>query len=208
MMRVPCVTTLVLLCARAGLSAQAPVSNSVEAAVADTVLSLAEAWVEAWNELNAERMLQLHSEDLQYYWRGRPMSYEVFQRALREDIIPNETYSIEMTDPHVQVLGPNAAVVAFQIRDKASPSGATSPATSALSLIFVRRDAEWKIVHIHESPVRDWDAPMTDPPGGRFTGGKVGARDRWERWVGLSVESRAVFRGESCKNQSNSQVII
>ena len=125
-----------------------------EVAPADTVLALAEEWLDAWNELDADRMLQFYDEDLLYYWRGRPMTYEQFKGALYEFIIPNESYSIEIVDPHVQVLGTDAAVVAFNWRDKADSGEDIPPLTGGASLIFELRGEQWKIAHIHESPVK------------------------------------------------------
>jgi uncharacterized protein (TIGR02246 family) len=127
--------------------------TETEVALADTVLTLAREWLDAWNELDADRMLQFYDEDLLYYWRGRPMTYEQFEAAVYEHIIPNESYSIEMTNPHVQVLGADAAVVAFNWRDKADPRNEAQAPRAAVSLIFERRGGEWKIAHIHESPV-------------------------------------------------------
>lgn len=137
-----------------GGSAQTAASETeAEAAIADTALDLSREWLDAWNELDADRMLQFYDEELLYYWKGRPMTYEQFKGALLEYIIPNESYSIEMTDPHVQLLGSDAAVVAFNWRDKAEPGGEAPSAKAAVSLIFNRHNGEWKIVHIHESPV-------------------------------------------------------
>ena len=73
--------------------------------------------------------------------------------ALYEFIIPNESYSIEIVDPHVQVLGTDAAVVAFNWRDKADFGEDIPPLTGGASLIFELRGEQWKITHIHESPV-------------------------------------------------------
>lgn len=92
-----------------------------EASISDTALTYAKAWTAAWNDMNAERMIKLHSEDLQYYYGGKRMAPRAtFESVLREDIIPNETYSIKMVDPHVQVMGSNAAVISFLLRGEST----------------------------------------------------------------------------------------
>lgn len=121
-------------------------------AVADTVLALAERWMAAWNEMDTERILAILGEDLQYYYLGERMdSRAVFERVLREEILPNETWSVTTFDPHVQVLGPDAAVVSFRYRGEMSLRGKTRPIENATSLVFERRGGEWKVVHIHDS---------------------------------------------------------
>ena len=82
------------------------------------------------------------------------MTYEQFEGARYEFITPNESYSIEIVDPHVQALGTDAAVVAFNWRDKADPGVDAPPLTEGASLIFELRGEKWKIAHIHESPVK------------------------------------------------------
>lgn len=72
-----------------GAAAQETPTHSRGAAeTADTVLALAEEWLDAWNSLDPERMLQFYDEDLLYYWQGRPMTLEQFEQALHEYIIP------------------------------------------------------------------------------------------------------------------------
>jgi uncharacterized protein (TIGR02246 family) len=130
-----------------------PAGTGGAAETAETLLALAEEWLDSWNALDPERMLQFYDEDLLYYWKGRPMTLGQFESALHEYIIPNETYSIELTEPHVQLIGADAAVVAFIWGDKAGPSGEVPPPIAAVSLVFERRGGVWKILHIHESPV-------------------------------------------------------
>ena len=116
------------------------------------VVALAEAWIQGWNEGDLESMTQLHDEDLIYYWRGQPRRYDTFIDELRDYIFPNETFSVRLVDLRVQLLDTSTAVVGFQMgdsRDLAIEPGA------AVSLVLFRRPSGWRVVHIHESPVRD-----------------------------------------------------
>jgi uncharacterized protein (TIGR02246 family) len=123
-----------------------------EAALGDTLLVLAGEWTAAWNAMDPERMLRLHAGDGLFYWPfGRDTAAE-FEETLHREIIPNVRYSLEMLEPHVRVLGPDAGIVSFHLRggEIAVRSGETRPYASAVSLVFHRRGGEWKIVHIHE----------------------------------------------------------
>lgn len=139
--------TLVSIYTQPTLGQQGP-----EAALSDTAMTYARTWTAAWNNLNAENMIKLHSKDLQYYYGGKRMAPRAtFERVLQEDIIPNETYSIKMVDPHVQVMGSGAAVVSFLLRGETTRKEATSPFAAAVSLVLEKRNGKWKIIHIHES---------------------------------------------------------
>jgi hypothetical protein len=116
------------------------------------ILAVAEAWIQAWNERDMGSMSQLHDDDLLYYWRGRPRGYETFMGELRDYIFPNETYSVRLVDPRIQLLAASTAVVGFQMGDSEDP--ALEPG-GAVTLVLVRRPSGWRVVHIHESPVRD-----------------------------------------------------
>ena len=139
--------TLSSICSQAAMGQQGH-----ETALSDTAMTYARTWTAAWNNLNAEQMIQLHSEDLQYYYGGKRMAPRAtFERVLRDDIIPNESYSIKMVDPHVQVIGSNAVVVSFFLRGESKRKEATSPFAAAVSLVLEKRNGKWKIIHIHES---------------------------------------------------------
>jgi uncharacterized protein (TIGR02246 family) len=133
------------------VQAQAQDQNS-PASTADAVLSIVEAWTEAWNQEDLELMSQLHDSELLYYWRGRPRGYETFMHELREYIFPNETNSVELVNPHIQSVAPDVAIVGFQMR---STESATGEPEVAFTLGLVRRASGWKIIHVHESAVRE-----------------------------------------------------
>jgi uncharacterized protein (TIGR02246 family) len=141
--------TLPSACARAPSAQPGP---QREAALGDALLVLAGEWTAAWNAMDPERMLRLHADDGLFYWPfGRDTARE-FEEVLSSKIIPNVRYSIEMIEPHVRLLGPDAGIVSFRLHggEISVRSGETRPYASAVSLVFQRRGGEWKIVHIHE----------------------------------------------------------
>ena len=127
-----------------------------EGAVADTVLALTEAYNAAWEALDPEAILAFHPDDLRYYYRGSGgmSSKAAFEGVLREEILPAmRSWSMGVVDPHVEVLGPDAAVVSFAFdTDVVGASGRPYDYRSgALTYVFERRGGSWKIVLMHES---------------------------------------------------------
>ena len=137
----------------ASAGAQSVPSDGYAEDVRTSALAVAHAWVEAWNEADEASMARLHDAELLYYWRGSPRGYDTFMAELREFIFPHETYATGMVDARVQVLGPDAAVVGFLLGDLLEDDTVGTPG-AAFTLVVVRRD-DWKILHIHESPVRE-----------------------------------------------------
>ena len=57
-----------------------------------------------------------------------------------------------MLEPHVQLLGENAAVVSHVYdADYVGQNGERTNYDGALTYVFHRKDGKWRIVHIHES---------------------------------------------------------
>ena len=132
-----------------------------EEAIASTVLGLTEAYLDAWESLDKDRILSFHSEDIRYYWLGKGAinSNQAFERLLDEILPGIKSWSVNVREPHVEVLGPDAAVVSFL-----TDAGAST-------YVFERRNAQWKIINIHESEplptARSPDAPPGDAIEGR-----------------------------------------
>ena len=126
-----------------------------EAAIADTLLSITEAYNAVWEELDLERISEYHADDFTYYRRGevQSASQTEFEQAYHDDVATQITaYWADATETSVDVLGPDAGVVAFVFRGGVeTPDGATWDYHGALTYVFERRDGQWRIVHIHES---------------------------------------------------------
>ena len=99
--------------------------------------------------------------DIRYYWLGKGAinSNQAFERLLDEILPGIKSWSVNVREPHVEVLGPDAAVVSFL-----TDAGAST-------YVFERRNAQWKIINIHESEplptARSPDAPPGDAIEGR-----------------------------------------
>lgn len=126
-----------------------------EAAIADTLLSITETYNAVWEELDLERMSEYHAADFTYYRRGvvQSASQSEFEQAYHDDVATQITsYWADATNTWVEVLGPDAGVVAFVFRGEVvTPDGAVHDYDGALTYVFERRNTEWQIVHIHES---------------------------------------------------------
>ena len=113
---------------------------------------IAQSWIDAWNSADLDALAQLHDRDLIYYWRGAPRGYDEFMEELRLFVFPDgeaPEEGDEIRDVRVQEMTPNVLVVGFQLH----PGGTEAPG-AAVTLVVAQRAAEWKVTHIHESPVR------------------------------------------------------
>jgi len=126
-----------------------------ETEIAETLLSITEAYNAVWEELDLERISEYHADDFTYYRRGvvQSASQTEFEQAYHDDVATQITaYWANATDTWVEVLGPNSGVVAFVFRGGVeTPDGGKFDYDGALTYIYERRDEKWQIVHIHES---------------------------------------------------------
>ena len=124
------------------------------AKIEDDILKIAEEWTNAWNgKIDKDRMMRLYDNDLLYYWRGSADTYEEFENVLVNFIIPTSDGStvLEMINPTIVFQNKGSAIVSFNIRDEGSSDELGG---AAFSLGLKETLGEWKIVHVHESPVR------------------------------------------------------
>lgn len=119
-----------------------------EEKITKEILEMANKWNEAWNgTINLDTMMALHHNKLQYYWHGKPMTYEGFKEVLEKYIIGVETYDNALRNPVVTIIDKNNAIIGFQLVPKNNPLEETE---TAFSLVFTRVNSKWKIIHIHE----------------------------------------------------------
>ena len=147
---------LPLLIATGCATTPAPILDAEQdATIADTLLSITEAYNAAWEELDFDRISEYHADSFTYYRRGvvDSSSQTDFERAYYENVATQITsYWAEATETWVEVLGSNAGLVAFVFRGGVkTPDGATHAYDGALTYVYERRGGRWKIVHIHES---------------------------------------------------------
>jgi uncharacterized protein (TIGR02246 family) len=125
------------------------------APVSDTLVALAQEWVDTWNNKDVERMRRLHADDvsIQLYALGEEfVTIEKLLKEIRKENFWKLSWSIKIVQPHVRMLGADAALVAFRVVGKETHSyGSSRPYSAAFSLVFQRYRDEWKIVHVHDS---------------------------------------------------------
>lgn len=118
------------------------------------VARAAEAFVDAFNDLDWERFTEAWAEDATVFHplpdfpariQGRDAIVSTFQSVFGDfpDRFEGPPYlTIDPVDLRVDVLG-TAAVVTFHLGDEAPRSRRT--------LVFVRQDGAWRIAHLHAS---------------------------------------------------------
>lgn len=123
-----------------------------EAAIADTLLSLTRQVDTAFTQLEPGPYLRYYSEDAHFYYRGTHLPKKKFETVVRKEMAAFERYSTEILAPRVEVLGPNGGVVSFRYRGQvADTTGNARSVSAAVTLVFERRNGEWKVVQAHES---------------------------------------------------------
>ena len=135
-----------------------PMDADRETSIADTLLAITEAYNAAWEALDLGRLSAYHADDFTYYRQGvvQSASQAEFEKAYHDDVATQITgYWADASDMWVEVLGPDAGLVAFVFRGGVqTPDGAKWDYDGALTYAYERRDDEWRIVHIHESAFR------------------------------------------------------
>lgn len=123
-----------------------------EAALSDTIRSLAEEIDAAWKNLEPEPYLQHYSDDVQFYYQGSRLGRSAFENVVRQEMPAIEAWSTEITDKRVEVLGPDAGVASIRYEGQwTDTAGETRDIAAAVTLVFERRDGEWTAVQAHES---------------------------------------------------------
>lgn len=94
-------------------------------ALADSLSALAAENMATWNRLDPDRWLGLFDDGVQWYYRDKRMDLAGVEQMART-VMPQlrESRTAVVGEPHVVVLGPDAAVVAYT---PASPSASDRP---------------------------------------------------------------------------------
>lgn len=120
------------------------------------ILSVTDAYNKTWGTLNMEEVAKFHSDSSFRYYRNMRLgvsSNEDFKKKMPQFFVDSKSWKIEVINPVVQVLGPEAAVIGFTGKaEMVSKDGTVSDAgTGAYTYVWKRINGHWKIVHIHES---------------------------------------------------------
>lgn len=102
------------------------------------------------------------SEDLALYeWWVTPHRQDGldFHRFMIEHRWAGEgDYRFDLLEPRLQLYGETAIVSYTLMVSRARPEGGVEHRTHNESRVLIKRDGQWKIVHVHKSPA--WAAPF------------------------------------------------
>ena len=144
--------TAMLLCVTASSSC-AQATRSADRTVADSILALAQEWVDTWNQRDVERMAELHADpaNTRYGICNDFLAIEGLLEDIGRSDFFGTSWSIAMVDPRVRVLGADGAVVSFGLVGDETTGGGSRPFDEAFTLVYERVDGVWKIIHVQDS---------------------------------------------------------
>ncbi|MBK9632247.1 MAG: nuclear transport factor 2 family protein [Saprospiraceae bacterium] len=120
------------------------------------ILFATEKYNKTWETLDMEKVAQYHSDSSFRYYRNMKLgvgSNDEFKKQMPKYMNALKSWKMEVSNPVVQVLDKNAAVIGFTGKaemvtkdHKISDFG-----TGAYTYVWKKLNDEWRIVHIHES---------------------------------------------------------
>ncbi len=124
-----------------------------EQALADTIESQAQNLLATASKLDPEAYLQLFSDDLHFLNREWVDRAE-FEKGVRKLMAAYQEYPVDVTETRIEVLGRDAAVASLIFRAQpVDTAGESREVEAAITLVYERRDGEWKVVQAHESMI-------------------------------------------------------
>lgn len=138
---------------------QVELTPKEEQALADTIESRARNLMATWSELKPEPYLRLFSDDVQFFYQGWANRAE-FEKNVREIMGSYSEFPVEVTDARVEVLGRDGGVATLTYRSQPVDTAGQSdePFEAAFTLVYERRDGNWKVVQTHESLIPQEDS--------------------------------------------------
>ena len=119
--------------------------------VTGTLLRLTNAWVQTWNNRDADAMERLHGSNMRYGIGDSFITGEALMRSIREENFWGLSWSLAVNDTHVRMLGSQAALVSFRLAGIEYRGGTSRPYSALFTLAFEQQAGQWKIVHVHDS---------------------------------------------------------
>lgn len=124
-----------------------------EPALADTLRDLAVESMALWNRLDPDAWLSLLADDIRWYYSATSIDRAGVEEMVRGlmSVMREPRYRV-LSDPDVQTLGPDAAVVSFPVLQAATgPGGGKLEQPTGLTFVYQRSEAGWKVARVHES---------------------------------------------------------
>ena len=124
--------------------------------IVEEILSITEKYNKTWETLDMEKVALFHSDSSFRYYRNMRSgikSNDDFKKLMPQYMNFIKSWKMEISNPVVQVLSENVAVIGFigkaEMIDKDNKS--SDAGSGAYTYIWKKINGEWKIVHIHES---------------------------------------------------------
>ena len=138
----------------------AELTEEQKAAIADTVIQVRAELVEVNERLDADAFLSFFADYVVVAKELNVMDYDAFAAEIREDFGTYDHYVIEEELIKASVLSEDAVAVTdrsmWYLIATSGDTIWTAPAT--FTLVFVRRNEQWKIVNLHAA----WVDPNSD----------------------------------------------
>jgi uncharacterized protein (TIGR02246 family) len=138
--------------------AEQRMTEAQRAAIADTVRALTNEVMAAFDQIDVDRAFSYYSdaEDAGYAEGGKLYSFEALVAQYRAIYAGLRDQKGELRESKTTVLVPDAAVLtaggAYSMTDTTEN---TFGGQFAWTLVWVRRDGKWKILHSHASEVAE-----------------------------------------------------
>ena len=125
------------------------------AQIKDQLISITKEYDRIWETLKVDSIAQLHAdENFVYYWHGQLAAgnNKDFKKLFSEILSGTTSWSMKTSQPLVQVINNNAAVVSFTFdAESIEINGTKTNESGALTYIWNKIKDKWKLIHIHES---------------------------------------------------------
>jgi uncharacterized protein (TIGR02246 family) len=125
---------------------------ATEAATASEISREVDRAIVAWMALEPHAYLDLFSDDVTWLYEGAGIDRATFEAMVRGYMAAHTQAHWTLKEPEVEVLGSDAAVVSGRWSlTQTDMAGLETEDAGAITLVYERRNGEWKIVHAHES---------------------------------------------------------
>ena len=119
-----------------------------------TIRQANEQMFEAVNEGDMTVLFQIvDSSASNFVWTGAPLEKQLDPKGLRDAYGAGMTFDVTTADMDVHIFD-NAAFVTGYFTGTYTPAhGEAEPLNVRATTVWIKRDGEWKVVHLHQSPL-------------------------------------------------------
>ncbi|NGP78001.1 SgcJ/EcaC family oxidoreductase [Balneolaceae bacterium YR4-1] len=122
--------------------------------LSNTIMAHSEEANRAWQSLDAEAYMSHYSEEADFYFQGSYYSFDEFEAIVHDYLGSLQTSTLNMIDPHIEVLGPEGAVISYNYKGQnIDTTGVADNTEAAFTAVYKKQEGRWLIVQAHESMV-------------------------------------------------------